>query len=202
LKIEIVPQQSIEWWKLKVGKVSGTRFGKIISGKKNRLIYELMNEVISGKCEQDEYLSDEMQYGVDNEDIALEMYSQQTGVKIYKVGAIMSDICEISMASPDALSTDNTIAQEVKCTMHGYIHIQRIFEGPESTYLPQIINYFVVDDIIEHVDFISYCGFREERPLYHKRFSRSDFTDKIELGRKKLFDIQEELKSKLEEYHF
>lgn len=202
MKVEIVPQQSMEWWKLKVGKVSGTRFGKVISNRDNRLIYELMNEVLSGSCEIDEYLSDEIQYGLDNERIAIDLYEKQTGIKTYQVGAIMSDICSISMASPDSLSIDNSIVQEVKCTMHGYTHIQRIFEGVESSYLPQIINYFVVDDCIKHVDFISYCGFREERPLHVIRFNREDYTSKIEMGRKKLYEMADLLKANLDEYSF
>ena len=34
LKIE---QHSTEWWQFKVGRVSGTRFGKLISGRDNGL---------------------------------------------------------------------------------------------------------------------------------------------------------------------
>ena len=45
LKIE---QHSTEWWQFKVGRVSGTRFGKLISGRDNGLIYEIVNELLDG----------------------------------------------------------------------------------------------------------------------------------------------------------
>lgn len=202
MQIKMVAQQSMEWWKLKVGMVSGTRFGKLVSNRKNRLVYELMNEKLSGKIDYDEYLSDEIQYGIDNEDVALEMYSNQTGIEVDKVGAIISDTIDISMASPDGISVDRSVVQEVKCTMHGDIHLQRIFEGVESTYIPQIINYFVVDDCIKHVDFISYCGFRTERPLHIIRFSREDFEEKITSGRQKLLEIKSKLTEMIDEYSF
>lgn len=202
MKIAQVPQLSLEWWKLKVGKISGTRFSKIISGKKNRIIYEIMDEILSNEGKKGDFVTDDMQYGIDNEDVAIEEYTRQTGTEVYKTGAIISELNDIHMASPDALSIDNKRVIEVKCTMNGYIHLQRIFEGVELTYMPQIKNYFTVDDGIKYVDFVSYCGFRPERPLYIKTFTREEFEKDIPKYRALLSDFKEKLSEMIKEYSF
>ena len=50
-----IEQKSPEWWKLKVGKVSGTRFGQLISNRENSLVEEIVNELLDGCCEHDDY---------------------------------------------------------------------------------------------------------------------------------------------------
>jgi hypothetical protein len=202
MNISMVEQQSDEWWKLKVGKVGGSRFGSVISGRKNRLIYELMDEILNGYQFVDDYVNEEMQYGLDNEAKALELYQDQTGIKVNRIGAIISDQSGIHLASPDGLSECKSIVQEVKCTMYGYTHLQRVFEGVDSTYLPQCINYFAVCDEVQEVHFVSYCGFRQERPLHIIKLNRADYTKEIETGRAKIQQIESELTKKLDEYRF
>lgn len=202
MKIFDHPQLSEEWWQLKVGKISGTRFGQVISNRKNKLVYELMDEILSNACDLDDFVSDDMQYGIDNEPVALDLYSKQTGIKVKKIGAILSVTDSIHMASPDGLSDCNTIAQEVKCTQNGSTHIQRMFEGVDTTYLPQCINYFAVSDEIKEVHFISYCGYRPERPLHIIKLQRSMFEKEIKKGREQIKAIQQELSEKLDEYRF
>lgn len=43
--------------------------GQVISGKKNSLIYELLNERMSPWIDfDDQYIDDDMQFGIDNSD--------------------------------------------------------------------------------------------------------------------------------------
>jgi len=203
MNLQLMEQNSAEWWALKVGKIGGTRFGKVISKRENNLIYDMMDEVLSNQVAFDDYVSDDMQYGIDNESEALRLYALQTGNKIDRVGAIMSDTHpDIHMASPDGLVLDKGIAVEVKCTMNGDIHIRRIFEGVDDKYLPQCINYFAVSDEIKEVHFVSYCGHRTERPLHIVKLYRSGFEKEIAAGRVKIAAVQKELADKLEEYNF
>lgn len=195
-------QRSEEWWRLHIGKVSGSRFSEVISNRKNRLVYHLMDEILSDRFEVDEYINDEIQYGFDNEQVAIELYEKQTGIETYRIGAIISEESKIHIASPDALTKDCKIIQEVKCTMDGSIHIQRIFDGIDSKYMPQCINYFTVSPEVEQVHFISYCGFRPERPLHIIKLFRNDFTKEIEHGKRRVAEIEEELFKKLDEYKF
>ena len=196
MKIDYCEQLSPEWWALKKGKISGKRFGMVISGKKNRLLFDLINENLSEFLFPDDYVDDDMQFGMDNETPALELYSQQTGIKVIRVGAILSDLSPIHMASPDGMSDDFKIIQEVKCTQDGGIHIQRFFEGPESSYLSQIKNYFAVDDQVEEVHWISYCPSRIERPLIIIKFTRDQFEADIAKGRLAIKNIEAELSAK------
>ena len=193
MNLDYCEQRSPEWWALKKGKISGTRFGQVISGKKNRLIYDLLNERLSEFLIPDDYTHDEMQFGIDNEEEALKCYTRHTGIKVVRVGALISDHSGIHMASPDGISKNIKIVQEVKCTQDGGIHIQRFFEGPETGYLPQIKNYFAIDDQVEEVHWISYCPSRPERPLIIKYFKRSQFGDDIDKGRAAIRHIESEL---------
>lgn len=202
MKINMCKQLSDEWWDLKVGKISGSRFGQVISSRKNNLVYELMNETLNGYCEQDDYINDDIQYGIDNEPVALELYEKATGIKIKRVGAILSESHDIHMASPDGLSVCETIVQEVKCTQNGAIHIRRVFEGVDSTYEAQCCNYFAVSPQIKEVHFISYCGFRPERPIHIIKLCRDGFETDIKKGLAGIERIKIELNEKLREYSF
>jgi len=196
------PQKSHEWWQLKVGRIGGTRFGKVLSNRKNRLVYELMNERLNGTQMIDDFVSDDMQYGIDNEDTAIELYQKETGLKIDRVGAIISDLSGWHIASVDGITKDRTIAQEVKCTMNGDIHLQRFFDGVESNYLSQCINNFAVSEEIKEVHFISYCGYRPERPMFYKVLKREDYSKQIKTGLEKVDSILIEVDEKLEQYSF
>jgi len=195
-------QLSEEWWALKVGKISGTRFGQVISSRKNKLVYEMMDEILSGQCDMSIFVNDDMQYGLDNEDIALDLYREQTGNTVEKYGAILSDINKIHIASPDGITISKGIVQEVKCTQNGYTHLERYFEGVDSKYLPQCINYFAVSPEVKEVHFISYCGYRTEKPMFFHVLKRENYLSEISKGLKLIPEIESELKEKLDTYSF
>lgn len=175
MNINNTPQLSPEWWDLKVGKISGTRFGQVISSRKNRLVYDMINEKLSGYIETDDFATEEMRFGTENEPVARQLYSEISGIPFKEVGAILSDFSPIHMASPDGLNEDSGIVLEIKCTSNGAIHLQRFFEGPEDKYMPQIKNYFAVSDQVNEVHWVSFCPFRTERPLVIHKFTREDF---------------------------
>lgn len=177
-----IKQLSPEWWELKMGKISGTRFGQVISGRKNNLVYELINENLNGYIEQDDFVSDDMQFGIENESKALDLYEEKSGIKFQRGGVIMSDFSMIHMASPDGLNVELGIIAEVKCTQHGMKQIKRFFEGPEPEYPPQIKNYFAVSDDVKEVHWISFCPYRQERQLVIHIYKRDDISgyEKIE----------------------
>lgn len=202
MNIFLHQQQSFEWWQFKIGKIGGTRFGKVISGKKNRLVYELMNEILDNRCADDDFISDEMQYGIDNESEAIALYEKETGNKVERVGAVISDLNPGHIASVDGLTCNRSVAIEVKCTMNGDIHLQRYFEGVDSNYLPQCINNFAVSDEIKEVHFVSYCGYRPERPMLFKVLKREEFEREIAKGLKSVDEILSSVKFLLDEYQF
>lgn len=193
MKIEYCEQQSPEWYALKKGRIGGTRFSQVISGKKNRLIYDLLDEQLSDFLFPDDYISDEMQFGIDNEEIACNLYADMAGLELIKVGAIMSDFSSIHLASPDRITPDFDIIIEAKCTRDGGLHIQRFFDGPESSYMPQIKNGFAVSNRVRQVHWVSYCPSRPERPIVAWVFTRDMCEPDVTKGREQIKVIESKL---------
>ncbi len=194
LKIE---QLSPAWWAYKVGKISGTRFGQVISTRENMLVEELANEILDGCCEMSDFESDDMKFGNENEPIAIDMYERHTGLKFERGGIIQSDYSAMHMASPDAVVVDKGIVVEVKCTMHGKTQLKRFRKGIETDKRGQIANYFACSDSIKEVHWISYCPFRPERPIVVFIFTRDSefdkkttFNDVVIAGRKAIPEIK------------
>lgn len=202
MRISYVKQRSQEWHELRVGSIGGTGYGQVISGRKNRLIHTLLNEQLNGYAEPNDFVSDDMQFGIDNEEAARKLYSEKSGIEFKEVGLIHSDYSKIHHASPDGLNEEMGIALEVKCTPDGSIHIERFFDGPESKYLPQIENYFAVSDDVKEVHWVSYCPFRQERPLVIHIFKRENFVDAIAKGRSLIAKIENKLKENKELFTF
>jgi hypothetical protein len=194
MNIQYCEQRSEEWCRLRAGSIGGVRFGQVLSGRKNRLIYDLLNESLNGYAELDDYINDEMQYGLEQEPIACDAYSLQSGIPLEKVGMILSDHSRIHHASPDRINIDRGIVVECKSTQNGSIHLQRFFEGVESEHKPQIQNYFAVSDDVKEVHFISWCPNRPERPLIAWIFTSDMFTKEIEIGRAEIKKIENKLK--------
>lgn len=160
-----IEQKSEEWFDYKVGKVSGTRFGQLISGRDNLLLFDVVNELLDGYIEPDDFESEDMIFGNENESVAIDKYEDLIGLKFARGGVIDSDFSPYHMASPDAVNVDAGIVVEIKCTRHGATQIKRHINGIDSKYLPQVINYFAVSDDVKEVHWVSYCPFRPEREL-------------------------------------
>lgn len=114
---------------------------------------------------------------------------------------IKSDYSKIHHCSPDGL-TDTGIVLEIKSTDNGAIQLQRFFEGVESSHMPQIINYFAVSDEVKEVHWISYCPYREERPIVPKIFKSEDYKPEIEKARIKIKQIESEINRMIQEFTF
>ena len=205
-----IEQLSPEWWTLKVGKISGTRFGQLISTRENSLIDECLNELLDGYIEPDDYENEDLLFGRENEKAAIDLYEQISGITFAeRGGVIISDYSSLSIASPDAVNLDSGIVCEAKCTMHGKTQIKRFRKGIESDKLPQIINYFAQSDDVKEVHWISYCPFRTERPLVSFIFTPNTVIDEkkkttiaelVALGRTKLVDFEQELENLKNEF--
>lgn len=197
-----IQQLSPEWWALKVGKVSGTRYGQVTSGRKNGLVFELVDEIIKGYIEQDDFTNDDVQFGVDNEPIALDLYEEKCGIKFDRGGVIISDFSDISMASPDAVNIERGIVVEVKCTMDGSKQIERFFIGPETSHMPQIKNYFAQSNDVKEVHWISYCPYTPVRPLVIWIYTRDQFELETIKGRELLKALENEVTDKRTKFEF
>ena len=211
-----IEQLTPEWWDLKVGKISGTRYSQLISTRENSLLEEVVNELLDGYIQQDEFINDAMQFGTDNEPIAIDKYEIFSGMKFARGGVILSEYSKIHMASPDAVNLENGIIVEVKSTMKGATQIKRFLHGVETDKIGQIVNYFAVSDAVKEVHWVSYCPFRKERELVVIKFTRDTIIsqketkkngietvtvqDLVSIGREKLTELEKEIKQTIENF--
>ena len=189
-------QRSPEWFSYKAGKVSGTRLGPAISNKKNKLIYEIVNEILDATIIPSDFITDDMQRGIDLEPVAIQKYEEVTGNKVELVGILQNEKIPISMHSPDGIVADEIIV-EIKCP-NPVNQIKTWIEGHD--YHHQILNCFVVSEKIKEVHYFSFCPERPELPYFLVVYLRSDFENEIKQAEKKLIELQisaEDLVNKL-----
>ena len=212
-----IVQQTPEWWKFKTGKVSGTRFGQLISTRENSLLFEMANEILDGAPEQTDFENEDMLFGIEQEKHAIDALEAYTGLTFLRGGVLVSDrYPDMHMASPDGITADGRVVAEVKSTMHGKTQIKRFIQGVDSSMMGQIINYFAVEDKVEKVIWASWCPFRRERPLVVYEFTRNSviesketkkdgliettIQDKVDLSHTLLAQLGVDLKNVIEQF--
>lgn len=206
-------QLSPEWWQLKVGKISGTRFGQLISTRENSLLFEVANEKLNGFVSQDDFESEDMIFGRENEPIAIDKYEDISGINFQRGGVIFSDFNKLHIASPDGINTELGIVAEVKCTMNGVKQLTRFKNGIESDKWGQIVSYFASSDDIKAVHFISYCPYRPEHEIVSFIVTRETvvkektartpeitINDLVKLGRENLITFEKELNDLISDF--
>lgn len=208
-----VIQLSPEWWQLKVGKISGTRFGQLISTRDNSLLFEVANEKLNGFVSHDDFVSEDMAFGTENEPVAIDKYEDISGIIFQRGGVLISEFNKLHIASPDGINTDLGIIVEIKCTMNGAKQLARFKNGIESDKWGQIVSYFAVSDDVKAVHFISYCPYRPEKEIVSiivtretvvkEKTSRTPETtvgDLVKLGRENLTIFEKELNDLISEF--
>lgn len=174
-----VDQGTPEWLKLRLGKITGTRLKAVLSTSDLVLIDEMITEIILGKQEE-VFQTDAMKRGNDLEPIARDLYVERTGNQIEEVGFCMSYDNDYIGLSPDGFTPDRKGAIEIKCpSTKKHVQYLRMDKVP-SDYLPQVMMYFILNDELEWLDFISYDDRSTVRPLFIKRITREELTEKIQ----------------------
>lgn len=162
MRIIQVEQRSPEWHEARLEKISGTRLCAAIGTEKkqNDLINELIAERLTGAAKE-VYVTKQMEKGIEAEDYAADEYEQLTGEATEKVGICVSDEFDWLINSPDRLIPKKgkyCKAAEFKCpdpnTLVGYIRDNVV----PKDYLPQVMNYFLVNDDLEELDFVGYSN--------------------------------------------
>ena len=155
IKIDI-EQGSESWFAIRAGKITGTRFAKVMAGDATAtykdLITDLAGEVITGEVEET-YSNAIMERGVLLEPEARKVYEQEVG-KVTETGICLFDDYEDWVAySPDGLMTDGLL--EIKCPIRK-THLNYI----EKNVLPNEYRWQVQGGIMvtgaKYCDFMSY----------------------------------------------
>jgi hypothetical protein len=174
-------QGSLEWLKLRLGKVTGTRLKKLMSKDNLGLIDELIAEMVSEQVE-DIIPTASMQRGTDLEPIARKAYEDFTGHKVDCFGFLQSDKYEWFGLSPDGLINENGVYRkgvEIKCPDTD-THVRYIRQDSlPAEYKHQVYSYFIVnEDHIEH-DFVSFDNRFSIKPIHIVNVRREDIKEEL-----------------------
>jgi putative phage-type endonuclease len=176
--IHDVEQGSYEWHQIRLGKITSTRLKKLMSKDNLSLVDELIAEEETGISDDDGFVSEDMQRGIDLEPLAIKEYESVTGNTVTRYGILQSDELPILCQSPDGyVGTEGAI--EVKCP-RTKTHIKYIRQGKiPNDYKEQVWTYFMVNPNLKWLDFISYDPRLVKKPIWVLRVNREDVQDDI-----------------------
>lgn len=169
MKIHNIRQRSAEWQALRVGIPTASDFDRIItpqgkrSGQARKYMHQLAYErIVEKPFNRDLSNVPHIQYGIVNEDRAVQAFEQQTGLKTAAVGFITNDLGTVG-CSPDRCILDTREALEIKCpqgpTLCGY-HI----DGMADAYMAQIQGQMLIGGFRR----IHFYAWSAELPPYYK----------------------------------
>ena len=177
-------QGSHEWHQLRLGKITGSRLKKMMAKDNLALIDELIAEEQVGIPDDDEFMSDEMQRGIDMEPLAIQEYSNITGHEVEHPCLIQSEDWDILCQSPDgcikgAFEGGFEGAVEIKCPKTK-THIKYIRMGKiPNEYKEQVWSYFLVNPDLQWLDFVSYDPRLAVKPIWILRITREELTEEL-----------------------
>ena len=172
-----IEQQSEEWFNLRRGCITGTRLKLLMQKDISPLIDEIVAEIYSGQSKE-VFINAEMQRGIDLEPMAKHYYTENTFNQVHEIGFCKSDKWHFLGLSPDGWVGHNG-AIEIKCP-DTKTHVRYIRENclpKEYTY--QIICYFLVNEDLEWLDFVSFDDRLSIKPIHIIRIERETLKDDI-----------------------
>lgn len=172
-------QGSDEWFEIRKGKITASRIvdimpgvkGKYLASRKNYLAEKVIEILINES--QEHFISEAMQWGIDNEPLARSAYEAITGTFVDEVGFIDHDTIQLLGSSPDGLiGTDGGI--EIKCPNTAQ-HLSAILTGNvKRDYIFQMQTLMMCGNL----QWCDYISFDPRMPnnlqLYIKRFPRDE----------------------------
>jgi len=192
-----IEQGSLEWHKIRYGKVGGST-SKRLHTKGG----DLLNELIGARLEPydptaESFKNEAMQRGNDLEPFGRKEMVEYLGIPAFtEVGWIQSSDCSLLGISPDGINLNGTLACEIKCpSVKKHVEYIRGNEIPLE-YVHQCVHYFTVIDGLETLYFCSYRPESEKR-LFIKTLS---ITDEVNIGtaaRPKLATVESVCEMKL-----
>lgn len=172
-------QGSHEWHQLRLGKITGSRLKKMMAKDNLSLIDELIAEEQVGIADDDEFMSDEMQRGIDMEPLAIQEYCNITGHEVDHPCFIQSEDWPILCQSPDGyIGTKGAV--EIKCPKTK-THIKYIRMGKiPNEYKEQVWSYFLVNPDLQWLDFVSYDPRLAVKPIWIHRVTREELAEELD----------------------
>lgn len=179
-----IEQGSPEWHKVRLGKVTGTRIKDVMKADNLDLVDKIIAEIITDQSEPN-FVNAAMQWGIDNEPKAREAYEAHTGHKVDQYGFIIHKQYDWLGMSPDGLiklnQEDNGYkkAIEIKCP-NTSTHVKYIRQGNiPNEYKYQVQSLFLINPVLESLDFISYDPRFTLKPLHIVTITRDELVEQL-----------------------
>jgi putative phage-type endonuclease len=175
-----IQQNTPEWLIERTGSVTASRVKDAVatlkSGKESaaRASYklELLVEIMTGRA-ADHYVSQAMDFGIENEPLARGAYEIARGVEVERIGYIRHPSIARAGASPDGLVGDDGLVEFKVPTSTTHLSYLLAEEVPDE-YLPQL-NWQLACSGRAWVDFVSYDPrLPQEFGLFVVRWHRND----------------------------
>ncbi len=199
MKTYNMEQGSMEWHEIRLGKVTSTLLKKVLGDSNLDAIDELIAEIEVGQSDDNDFVSEDMMRGTDLEPIAASEYEKEKGYTTTQCGFATSDLFPLLGVSPDRW-VGETGAVEIKCPKTK-THIKTIRQGQiPNEHKNQVLCYFLVNEKLEWLDFVSFDPRLTKKPLFIHRITREDLSDEIQVATAKLhkfFAKFEKLKTEL-----
>lgn len=162
----LVDQGTDEWLQMRCSRITGSRIADAMGGtttaRRNDYMYEIASEYITGQPTP-KYKNKRMEQGNEMEPIALELYQNQTGSEVSKMGFITYG--EWFGISPDGLLEDNGMIEIKNRDQH--IQAKLLCTGKVPIEAVKQMNYGMYVSGRNFCDYISYCP---NMPLFVQRF--------------------------------
>lgn len=187
-----VKQGTTEWLRLRLGKITGTRLENVFKSNNLTLVDELIAE-IETEIVDDTFQSKSMYEGKENEPYARMIYERVKGYKIDEVGFCLAEWNDYLALSPDGFTQDRKGGVEIKCPK-AKTHVQYIRMNVwPNDYKYQKCTYFLVNEQLDWMDFVSYNPHFKVRPMYIKRVYRHEIEAELEEAKAGLIKFTEKL---------
>ena len=161
--------------------------------------YRLLAERIARDADPDE---DPRDKGHRLEQEAIDLLEQTNGIKYNRNRFCISDDNPNMALSPDGLSESGTHAAEAKCLSTAY-HLMALCENKiPDDYEEQKLQYFIVNDKLEQLDFVFYDPLVTAKPFFVITFYRDDLKDEVELYKQYEIGLLKEIDNLAEELTF
>lgn len=173
-------QRSEEWRELKHAKIGGT-LAKGLFVKSDTLMIDILSQMLEDYEDEDNYISSDMQRGIDLEPFAIAALEKEIFVEFKQVGFLQNAAIPLLGISPDGITEDETIMVEVKCP-GAKKHAETILadEIPNDN-IHQVLHAFTVNPKLVRMYFVSYRWENKIKPLWHKMLTKDS---EINLGTK------------------
>jgi hypothetical protein len=164
VKVIDVPQGSVEWALVRVGRVTASNVSKVLSRSRDRKSEgatranykaRIIAEILTGRPQEDDYTNDDMDGGIEREPLARAAYEVCIDDFVDQVGFVIHPRMERSGASPDGLVGKPGMVQ-IKCPKPATHIAYRCAGVVPSKYEPQLAWEMETCER-EWSDFVSYC---------------------------------------------